>query len=370
MDDGSSSPVRRFPLVSGGTAPDIALAQLIRRLAVARSLDEIMETVAAPARNLLDAGGVTFVLREAGDLCFYAEEDAISPLWKGKRFPMDACISGWCMREAKSVAIADIYQDDRIPHDVYRPTFVRSLAMVPVPQDRPIAAMGAYWAEAGEPSREAIDLLQAIGNAAALAISRLNAREETAELSARLSEFAHRVRNLFAMMQALTNRAHGETVAEFRRALSERIAALASVYAQIDEPEGGTVDLGALVDSILSSFASADGSRLDLAGPPVSLPASMATRFGLILCELSTNAVKHGALSADTGRVRVRWERDGGDLRLYWKELDGPPVLRPARTGFGTDVLQGTAAHSLNGDLQLHYEPDGLSCELRAPLGP
>jgi putative two-component system response regulator len=118
--------------------------QIIRNLAAAQSFEEIREVVTRAARNLLAADGVTFVLRE-GDLCYYAEEDAIAPLWKGRRFPMSACISGWAMRERKPVRIKDIYANSRIPHDVYQPTFVRSLAMVPLEQDDPTAAMGAYW---------------------------------------------------------------------------------------------------------------------------------------------------------------------------------------------------------------------------------
>jgi GAF domain-containing protein len=118
--------------------------QIIRNLAAAQSFEEIREVITRAARNLLEADGGTFVLRE-GDLCYYAEEDAIAPLWKGRRFPMSACISGWAMRERKPVRIKDIYADSRIPYDAYKPTFVRSLAMVPLEQDDPIAATGAYW---------------------------------------------------------------------------------------------------------------------------------------------------------------------------------------------------------------------------------
>jgi GAF domain-containing protein len=59
---------------------------------------------------------------------------------------MNGCITGWCMNEHKSVIIPDVYQDNRIPQDFYRPTFVRSLAIAPVRQDDPIAVLGAYWA--------------------------------------------------------------------------------------------------------------------------------------------------------------------------------------------------------------------------------
>jgi GAF domain-containing protein len=129
-----------------------------------------MEIVTSAARTLLRADGITFVLRE-GENCYYAEEDAISPLWKGRRFPLDACISGWCMTERKSAVIPDIYQDNRIPHDAYRPTFVRSLAMVPVRQDDPIAAMGAYWASPVDILDPEVELFQSIANAASLAMA-------------------------------------------------------------------------------------------------------------------------------------------------------------------------------------------------------
>src|SRR6201986_1009477 len=84
------------------------------RLKLTTSLWEIVEIVRATARSIVAADGVTFVLRD-GDKCHYVEEDAISPLWKGQRFPMEACISGWAMRNSKTAVLKDIYLDDRIP---------------------------------------------------------------------------------------------------------------------------------------------------------------------------------------------------------------------------------------------------------------
>ncbi len=130
---------------------------------------EIVTTARAPC----SADGITFVLRD-GDLCYYAEEDAISPLWKGKRFPMSACISGWCMIKRKPAVIPDITVDPRIPQDAYRPTFVKSLAMVPVRQDDPMAAIGAYWASVRQIRPDEVDLLQTVANSAALALPRLS----------------------------------------------------------------------------------------------------------------------------------------------------------------------------------------------------
>jgi GAF domain-containing protein len=111
----SSSPEQKavmtsFPLVKPGASDFAGLVAILRRLAIAQSLPEIMQITTQAARTLLQADGITFVLRE-GDLCYYAAEDAISPLWMGRRFPLDACISGWCMIEGKTAVIADIYQD-------------------------------------------------------------------------------------------------------------------------------------------------------------------------------------------------------------------------------------------------------------------
>ncbi len=114
------------------------------RLEVAASLEQIIAVVRSTARSVTSADGVTFVLRD-GDKCHYVEEDAIGPLWKGQRFPMTSCISGWCMLNGRTAPIPDIYADIRIPHDAYRPTFVKSLVMTPVGAAAPVAAIGAYW---------------------------------------------------------------------------------------------------------------------------------------------------------------------------------------------------------------------------------
>ena len=121
------------------------LAEARERLGVARSQVAVIETVRQTARDICDSEGITFVLRE-GDLCHYVEEDAIGPLWKGQRFPLSSCISGWAMMNAQTAVIEDVFEDPRIPYDAYLPTFVKSLIMTPV-GEKNVAAMGAYWRE-------------------------------------------------------------------------------------------------------------------------------------------------------------------------------------------------------------------------------
>ena len=127
--------------------------------------------MAAAARRLVGADGATFVLRD-DDKCFYVDEDAVGPLWKGMRFPLEACISGWAMLNRKSAAVPDIYVDARIPIGAYEPTFVKSLAMVPIRVEDPIGAIGTYWAEFHVPSEDEVALVTSLAEATAQALER------------------------------------------------------------------------------------------------------------------------------------------------------------------------------------------------------
>jgi GAF domain-containing protein len=137
------------------------LVQAVQELSLARDLEQVQQIVRTTARELVGSDGATFVLRD-DEQCYYADEDAIEPLWKGSRFPMSACISGWTMLNKQPAVIEDIYADDRIPHEAYRPTFVKSLAMVPIRSLDPIGAIGNYWADGHLATPEEIKLLQAL----------------------------------------------------------------------------------------------------------------------------------------------------------------------------------------------------------------
>ena len=166
------------------------LIAVVQELSLARSLPQVMAVVRRAARELTDADGATFVLRE-GECCHYADEEAIAPLWKGRRFPMDVCISGWAMLNRQTVVIENIYADDRIPADAYRPTFVKSLVMVPIRTAEPVGAIGTYWATHRSPRPEEVELLQALANSTSIAMENVQLYQElerkVAERTARLA---------------------------------------------------------------------------------------------------------------------------------------------------------------------------------------
>jgi diguanylate cyclase (GGDEF)-like protein len=164
-------------IVPGLAQPVELLVEAVQKLSLAQAIEDVVAIVRDAARQLTGADGASFVLREE-DMCFYVDEDAIGPLWKGQRFPMGVCISGWAMHNRRAVTVPDIYQDPRIPIAAYRPTFVRSLAMVPIRTHDPLGAIGNYWARLHTPTQEEVKLLQALADSTAVAIENIRVHQE------------------------------------------------------------------------------------------------------------------------------------------------------------------------------------------------
>lgn len=142
-----------------------AFAEVVR----VRTLQELGRIATSRTRALIGADACTLVLRE-GELCHYVDEDSLSPLWKGSRFPMSSCISGWVMREGDFAVIEDIRNDPRVPQDAYVTTFVRSLAMVPI-DDSPIGALGAYWSTRHQATDLEIEYLRTLADAISITLA-------------------------------------------------------------------------------------------------------------------------------------------------------------------------------------------------------
>lgn len=145
---------------------------LEQQLTQVETVAQLADVVRTRARAAAGADGATFILRE-DDRCFYVDEDGIAPLWKGQRFPISTCISGWAMLHDTPVVVPDINQDERIPQAAYRPTFVRSLFMVPVGRGRPAAAIGTYWARLHRATAEEQERVLAVADAAAEVLERI-----------------------------------------------------------------------------------------------------------------------------------------------------------------------------------------------------
>ena len=148
------------------------LVSLVQRLSFQRDMDGVMALVRGAARTLT---GARRHLRPARRRhLFLCRRGRHRPALEGAAVSLQACISGWVMLNQQPAIIEDVYGDPRIPHGVYRSTFVKSLVMMPVRSEDPIAAIGAYWACRRRPTDAEVGLLHAVAQAAAVA--HINAR--------------------------------------------------------------------------------------------------------------------------------------------------------------------------------------------------
>jgi GAF domain-containing protein len=148
-----------------------------------RDLPEVLEVLRERARAIADADGVAVVLRD-GDEVAYVGEDAIAPLWTGRRFRLQTCISGLAMLRRAPIVIPDIRLDDRVPLSAYLSTFVQSMAVFPIGAGEPVAALGCYWARTTAIEPGAMTLVETLARSANGTLERLCVEAERAGVAA------------------------------------------------------------------------------------------------------------------------------------------------------------------------------------------
>jgi two-component sensor histidine kinase len=193
-------------------------------------------------------------------------------------------------------------------------------------------------------------------------------RHEDAEKDFVLSEMRHRIRNLSSVVRAsiMQTATGGRTVDEYRDVILGRVEVV--LRAQEIASANAGLDIEDLIRRSVGEIAVA---RLFCNGPPIMLDGQTVLGLSMMIHELTTNALKYGALLASHGRVHVSWSlfkgrEDRRHVRLDWQELNGPPVRPPTRVGYGTELIEGMAAH-LGGEAELEYPPDGLVAVIQFP---
>ncbi len=188
-------------------------------------------------------------------------------------------------------------------------------------------------------------------------------REEQQKRQLLNDELAHRLRNTLAGVQAILHQSLASE-SELRDKISARLVALAATNELLFKSEWRSV---ALNDILIGEFRPYDPAQIHCEGEDVQCPSQAAILVALIIHELTTNAVKYGALSKPDGRIDVSWQKVDNRLTLRWAETVSFQLLPPTRKGFGTKLLS-SAIRGFNGNVETSFGPNGLSCNMSLDL--
>lgn len=206
-------------------------------------------------------------------------------------------------------------------------------------------------------------------NAAQVEIAERKKAQEAHELL--LHEIKHRVKNTLATIQALASQTLKEAPAHERGAFIGRLHALSAAHDLLTSSDWQEIGIEQLVEQTISPFAGMGPDRIVFAGPDFGLTSNRALLLTMVIHELGTNAVKYGALSCETGRVALEWEREDKNDRsivtLRWRENGGPPVSPPSRRGFGSRMI-ASALQGSDGSVRFDYPAAGIDVTMELTL--
>lgn len=369
------------------------LVSVCEDLSHARDMAMVMAVVRKAARRLTGADGATFVLLDRtseGAFCYYADEDAIGPLWKGGRFPVSNCVSGWAMTNKATAVVPDIYADARIPVDLYEPTFVRSLVMAPIRKSDPLGAIGTYWKSKREPTEVEVRMLEALADITAVTIELVQVYQR---LEARVQERTEQIEE--HGREQLANITYAERVQKAMLPNPEKMREILPEHFVVHRPKdivsGDFYWLAARGDKVL--FAVADCTGHGVTGALLSAMCSHQldravnefgfTEPGMVLDmtrELVQERLGHGGdmsdgmdislCAIDRGTSTVSWSGANCDLLVVSNgeinrvKAHRQPIGRTdQRTSFPTHCLRLAPGDTL------YLMTDGLVDQFGGPRG-
>jgi PAS domain S-box-containing protein len=189
-------------------------------------------------------------------------------------------------------------------------------------------------------------------------------------------ELSHRMKNLFSVVSSLVNMTseHRSEAREFVASFQARLNTFAAAHDALMKAEWHAIPLENLVEKALSPLGV--WGRIDLRNTRIVLGAQDAQTVVLVLHELATNAIKHGALSQGAGRIALTFEtrppsdEAGAMLVMVWTENGGPPVSAPSTRGFGIRLIERLTKRQTSGETVLDWRAEGLRCCVELPITP
>jgi PAS domain S-box-containing protein len=274
------------------------------------------------------------------------------------------------LKRGNTVVIQDVETDERTRNSasLLLDIGIRVMINLPIIEHRKfVLVVFIHYDRLRRLTPDELDFVRSVGDRTQAAIARVRAEEQQKIVN---HELGHRLKNSFAMVQAIANQTlrsmdDQQTIKTFRM----RLEALARAHDVLLAENWAPASIRRVISSVLS-MVDEDGQRFSISGPEMVVGARCTLSLSLLLHELTTNALKYGALSTNNGNILIGWRVEGlgsnASLILHWQEQGGPPAQAPQHRGFGSRLiglgLTGT------GDAVVSYLQAGFTAEFRAPL--
>lgn len=187
-----------------------------------------------------------------------------------------------------------------------------------------------------------------------------------------IGELHHRVKNMLAIASAIASQSLREapSVDAAAKTIASRLAALGVSHDLLIRESWTGAGCRSLIENAILAFQTEGLKQFTITGDNIAVSSGPAVALSMVIHELSTNALKYGALSVPEGRVSIVWsiDVDTGRFKLEWRESNGPPVVEPKEKNFGSRFIEQALPGQLQGEARLIFEPTGLVCDVNIPI--
>jgi signal transduction protein with GAF and PtsI domain len=352
-----------------------ALAELSEVITSPQYLDDMLNVVTEMAAKSMEAAVCSiFLINESGThLELRSAQRTTSPYSHREPLPMGKGIVGQVVDTGKPIYIRDVRTDPAyLGTALATAEGLVSLLSVPLAvRDRVIGVMNCYTSEARAFTSEQHALLTTLANQTALAIE--NARLVTN--TAVIREMHHRIKNnlqtVAMLMQLQIPDAENLDTREVLETNIHRIRSIAAVHEELSDDGFRLVDVKDVLERITLMTAETmtnpgKNISIDVFGEPISLPSRAATSLTLVINELVQNALEHGFVGRENGRIEISLGRSSEELIILVRD-NGIGLPDTFDRGLGLEISDTLITEDLRGKIKFNRLDGGTEVSLRLP---
>lgn len=245
------------------------------------------------------------------------------------------------------------------------------------PHARMRSTLAAAWPRSRQVFHQrpvaALELVSGVQSALLARVRQRDVRDHIEREAELRRELNHRVKNVLASVFSIfqMTRRRATTMAQFADDFEGRLGALSNVHSAVFRAGGESIAINDVVNVVFAPYRAEGDERITAIGPALTITKEAGTTLALCLHELTTNALKYGALSGSSGQIELRWAVSSDadrQLTIEWVETDGPSVSEPSRSGYGTGYIRAALASLTGVQPTIEFRIKGLSCRVSGPV--